>query len=62
MYYKDDLTRNGEGYGDMTAYLAIQRIEQEALEARRMKRGGRKVKHNNRKEYPCEKYEKRDRR
>ena len=52
MYYKDDLTRNDEGYRDMTAYLAIQRIEQEALEARRMKRGGRKVKHNNRKEIP----------
>ena len=52
MYYKDDLTRNGEGYGDMTAYLAIQRIEQEALQARRAKRSGRKVKHHNRKDYP----------
>lgn len=53
MYYKtNDPTRNGEGYKDMTAYLAIQRIELEAQEARRMKRGGRKVKHNNRKDYP----------
>ena len=62
MYYKDDFTRSGEGYRDMTAYLAIQRIEQEALEARRMKRGGRKVKHNNCKEYLREKYAKRDKR
>ena len=35
MYYKtNDPTRNGEGYRDMTAYLALQRIELEAREAR----------------------------
>ena len=62
MYYKNDLTRNGEGYTDMTAYLAIQRLEQEALEARRMKRGGRKLKHSNRKENTRKKYAKRDNR
>ena len=62
MYYKNDLTRNGEGYRDMTAYHVIQRLEQEALEARRIKRGGRKLKHHNRNESSCARYTKHDKR
>ncbi|MBR0161475.1 MAG: hypothetical protein IJQ02_09385 [Oscillospiraceae bacterium] len=53
MYYKtNDPTRNGEGYRDMTAYLALQRIEMEAQEARRMKNGGRRAKRMNCKDAP----------
>jgi len=36
----------------MTAYLALQRIEMEAREARRMKNGGRRAKRMNCKDAP----------
>ena len=45
MNNRENFFHNSEGYKDPTAYLAIKNICMEAEEARRLKRGGRRMKH-----------------